>query len=125
MEFLFEILWELLLQILFQVIADIGAECLKDTFAKSKSPILSMIGFFLWGSLAGLISLWPFPHSFIASHIMRFLNLAVTPLIAGGFMALIGKYKQGHGRTLVALDKFSYAVVFAFAMALIRYDFAK
>jgi hypothetical protein len=130
MELLFEaliqIIGEFVLQILFQALAELGFHSLKDTLKKeSRNPILSTIGFFLWGAMAGGISLLIFPHSFVASKSVRLLNLAVTPLACGEVMRQVGKLRERRGQSLVGLDRFFYAFAFALAMSLIRYFFAK
>ena len=53
------------------------------------------------------------------------LCVLITPLAAGGIMMLIGKLRERRGQDLVGLDRFGYAVAFAFAMALVRYTFAR
>jgi hypothetical protein len=124
-EFLFEILAELLLQIAFEALAELGFHSLKNTFQTPRNPILSTIGFFLWGLLAGGISLWPFPASFINDTTLRILNLAITPAAAGLVMLGIGQLRLRRGHEQVGLDRFGYAFVFALAMALVRFVFAK
>jgi len=124
-EFLFEILAELLLQILFEALAELGLHSIKDTFRTQRDPFFSTIGFFLWGLLAGGISLWPFPASFVHSAPLRLANLAVTPIAAGFLMLGIGQLRIRRGDERVGLDRFGYAFVFAFGMALVRYFLAK
>ena len=129
MEFLLEVLLqifgEVAVQILFEALAELGFRSLKETFQRSGDPVFSTIGFFLWGLLAGGISLLLLPRSFITGHNLRVLNLIITPLVAGGVMMLIGKLRAGRGQTLVGLDRFGYAFAFALAMALVRFAFAK
>lgn len=125
MEFLFEILAELLLQIVFEGLAELGVHGVKDTFRKPRRPFFSTIGFLVWGLLAGGISLWPFPHSFVADKTLRLVNLAITPLLAGLLMLTIGRLRAKRGQELVGLDRFGYAFAFALAMALVRFFFAK
>ena len=98
---------------------------LKETIKKSGNPLLSTLGFFLWGLLAGGISLLLLPRSFISDQTLRLLNLAVTPLAAAEIMRQIGRLRDRRGQTLVGLDRFGYAFSFAFAMALVRFIFAK
>ena len=125
LEALFQIVGEFLLQILFEAVAELGFHSLKEAFKKPRSPIFAGIGFFLWGLLAGGISLLVFPRSFISSRELRVLNLIVTPLVAGETMRQIGKLRERRGQTLVKLDRFFYAFAFALAMALIRYFLTK
>ena len=125
MEFLFEFLAEVLLQMLFEAVAELGLHSLKFTFERQRYPLLSALGILLSGAVAGGVSLWLFPHSFIANPSYRIANLLVTPLIAGAAMAFIGKFRETRGQFLVALDRFNYAFIFAFSMALVRLIFAK
>ena len=39
-------------------------------------------------------------------------------------MVLVGRVRQKKGQNLVRLDRFGYAFVFAFAMALVRFIWA-
>jgi hypothetical protein len=128
MEFIFEIVLqffgEILLQAFFELILELGFHSLADTVRRPKHPALSIIGFTLWGLMAGGISLWIFPTSHIHDPLFRKLNLIVTPVALGLLMSLIGKIRRGKGQDLVRLDQFGYAFVFAFAMALVRFIWA-
>lgn len=132
MEFLFEILiqygGELLIQLLVEAAAEIGirglGETLGETFAKPKSPVLATFGFALWGLIAGGISLLLFPHSPITDPQWRRINILITPILAGGVMAVIGSLRRRQGLRLVRLDRFGYAYVFALVMALVRLRWA-
>ena len=83
-----------------------------------------MIGFTLWGAIAGAISLWIFPQSFIHDSIFREINLIATPVAVGLVMSLIGKIRLKKGQDLERLDRFGYAFTFALAMAFVRYYWA-
>jgi hypothetical protein len=125
MEFIFEILLqffgEILLQLLFELVAELGLHSLTAPFEKPKNAVLSAIGFALWGAIAGGISLLVFPNSPITSIEFRKVNLILTPLIVGGVMMLIGRERDKRGQILVRLDRFGYAFVFAFTMAVVRF----
>ena len=129
MEFVFEILLqffgELLLQLLFEAAAELGVHGLKETFKKAKNPVVATMGFILWGAIAGGISLLIMPKSTIHNLLYRQINVIVTPLVAGVTMMLIGHARSRKGETLVRLDRFGYAFVFALTMAIIRYIWAK
>ena len=129
MEFVFEIilqfLGEIILQMFFEILAEIGLRSLMDIFKRQKNPILSTIGFVLLGSIAGGISLLIFPNSAIHKPVMRMINLVITPVVAGGFMMLVGRERGKRGQSLVRLDRFGYAFVFALAMAAVRYIWAE
>lgn len=124
-EIVFQFLGELLLQILFEFLAELGIYSLADTFKKPKHPVLSTIGYVLWGAIAGGISLWIMPSSFISDPDLRVANLILTPIAIGGMMVLLGKLRAKKGQKLVKLDKFGYAFSFAFAMSLVRFIWAQ
>jgi len=125
MEFVFEVilqfLGEILLQILFEFLAELGMHSLADTFKKPKNAVLSTIGFALWGAMAGGVSLLIFPRSPISDPVFRKINLIVAPIVIGAVMAMIGKIRGKRGQNLVRLDRFGYAFIFAFLMALVRF----
>lgn len=129
MEFFFEILFQFLgemaVQMLFELLAEIGVHSMADTLKKPRNPVLSGIGFLLWGALAGGISLIVLPHSAITNPVLRKANVLVTPLAVGTVMMLIGRRRGRLGQTLVRLDRFGYAFAFALAMALVRYALAR
>ena len=83
-----------------------------------------MIGFTLWGAIAGGLSLLIFPNSAIAKPAYRYLNLFITPVAVGGVMALIGQTRLRRGQILVRMDRFGYAFTFAFWMAFVRFVWA-
>ena len=120
-EILFQFLAEVLVQVLVELLCELGLHSLGDTFRKTRSPVFSTIGFVLWGAMAGGLSLLVFPTSPITNLVLRKVNLIVTPLIAGGAMMLVGRLRDRRGATLVRLDRFGYAFVFAFAMAVVRF----
>ena len=121
MEFIFQLLGELL----FQGLMELGFRSLADVFSKRRNPLLSTLGCFLWGAIAGGISLLIMPAAFIDSGNLRLLNLFLTPVAVGIIMAFLGRLRAKKGASLVQLDHFGYAFTFAFAMALVRYFWAR
>ena len=128
MEFVFEIIFqfilELLLQAFFELLAELGVRSLADPFKKPPNPYLSTVGYTLWGALAGGISLLLFPSSAIHDPLLRQVNLIATPLAMGLVMMLLGRQRSRKGQIVVRLDRFGFAFVFAFSMALVRYIWA-
>ena len=128
MEFIFEIflqfLGELLLQAIFEALFELGLHSLTDTLKRPKNPLFSAIGFIMWGAMAGGISLLLFPISLIADPLLRGVNLIATPVFAGALMTFVGRVRSKRGQALVRLDRFGYAFIFAFAMALVRFIWA-
>lgn len=125
MELIFEVLFQFLGEILVQfgaeLLLELGLHSVGDTFKKPRNPVLSGIGFALWGTLAGALSLLLFPHSLVTNIAYRKANVIVTPLVAGAAMMLIGRLRDRRGSGLVKLDRFGYAFVFALSMAVVRY----
>jgi hypothetical protein len=128
MEFIFEVILqffgEILLQIFFELLAELGLHSLANTWKRPRNAVLSTIGFVLWGAIAGGISLLIFPASPISNPDLRALNLFITPIVIGVIMMMIGKLRDKKGQNLVRLDRFGYAFLFAFAMALTRFIWA-
>ena len=123
-ELILQFLGELLLQLVFESLAKLGFRSLASTVSRPRHPALAIIGFVLWGAIAGGISLWIFPTSPIADVRWRQVNLFLTPVLVGGIMMGIGRRRSKRGQLVVRLDQFSYAFVFAFAMAVVRYVWA-
>lgn len=133
MEILAEIvlwlLWglaEILLQVLFEALAELGLRPFVEPFkpARQVSPWVAAIGYVIYGAAVGGISLYFFPAPFLTATWARIANLAVAPLAAGAAMAMIGAWRRKRGEDLIRLDRFSYGVLFALSMAVVRYLFA-
>jgi hypothetical protein len=128
MEFVFEVvlqfLGEILIQIVFEAFSELGFHSLADTFKRPKSAFLSTIGFVLWGTIAGGLSLLIMPKSFISNLGLREANVLITPLVVGGAMTLIGRLRDKRGQDRVGVDRFGYAFVFALSMAIVRFNWA-
>lgn len=121
LEVLLQFLGEIVVQALFELAVELGFHSLADTFRRPRNPVLSTIGFGLWGLVAGAISLWIFPRSHIHNPLFRELNLIVTPAVVGLLMTLIGRIRLRIGQSVLRIDRFGYAFVFAFSMALVRF----
>lgn len=125
MEFFFEIilqfLGELLLQVLIEGLAELGIHSLSNVFKKPKNKLLSLIGYCLWGAIAGGLSLLIFSTSFIHSPDLKLANLFITPILIGGCMMVVGKIRTAKGDAIIGLDTFLYGFLFAFSMSLVRY----
>ena len=125
MEVLLELLLEFLLQIFGELLVDLGLRGLAEPFRKreGRSSLLALVGYLLFGIIAGGLSLLIFPRSFVRSERMHGINLLVTPLLAGLAMSGLGWLRNRQGKQLIKLDSFSYGFVFALGMALIRFLF--
>ena len=121
-----QFLGEILLQFAFESLSELGLHGLAETFEKRRNPFLSTIGFALWGGLAGGLSLLIMPRSFISDLGLCEANVLVTPLlVGGGAMVLIGRLRDRKGQNRVGIDRFGYAFVFAFSMAVVRFNWAR
>lgn len=122
-----ELLAELLLQLVFEVLGELGLRALREPFkpAHEVSPWVAGLGYAIFGAAAGACSLWLFPAPFLQSPWARIVNLGVTPLAAGAAMSLMGAWRRRRGQDLLRLDRFSYGVLFALSMALVRFFFAE
>lgn len=123
------LLWlaELLLQVVLEVLAEFGLRTLREPFrpAREVSPWVAALGYAVYGTAAGALSVWLFPAPWLTETWARIVNLGLTPLAAGGVMALMGAWRRRQGEPLLRLDRFSYGVLFAFCLALVRFGFAE
>jgi hypothetical protein len=124
-EILFQFLGEFLLQLLFEAFAEIGFDLFDKTAESTPRPVLWAASFLLLGTLAGGISLLILPHSMITTPSLRVINVIGTPVLVSACMLVIGNWRAAKGREPVKLDRFSNAFCFAFAMALVRFAYAR
>jgi hypothetical protein len=122
LEVFLQLFGELLIQLFFEGVSEAGAHSFGQRHeGKPVNPFLASIGYVLFGAILGLVSLGLFPSGFITNPTLRVLNLVMTPLLAGGVMILVGKWRRRRNQELVRLDRFGYAFLFALAMAVVRY----
>lgn len=124
---LLQMLAELLLQIVFEILTELGVRSVREPFRKPQPlhPLLASIGYLIFGATAGGVSLWLFPEAFIDSEWLKLTNAVCTPLIAGALMAMLGAWRRRKDQELIRLDRFSYGFLFALAMTLVRFVWAK
>ncbi len=123
-EIFLEFFQEVLIQVLFEVMGESGSQWMAKRGVHPFRAWIAAFGFVLWGLLCGALSLWLVLHSFIRDPGLRLVALFLTPLIAGSAMAMIGYWRATRGMQRVRMDRFVYAVIFAFCLALVRYRFA-
>ena len=138
MEVIFEVILELfgevLLQVLFEALASVGIHWFKGTKAKAKngtkaepaatSPWLAAIGYALFGAIAGGVSLWFMPASFIHNKALRVAYVALVPVLVGALFAAVGRWRQQRGHSLLWIDRFACGWLFALSFAAVRFVFA-
>lgn len=124
LEFFLRFAVEVLIQITAEVLAELGLHSLKDTIRKRRHPVLSAIGFALWGAIFAGLSLLVMPSSPIHNPDLRLFNLIVTPLLAGLAMVAIGMAREKKGQEKTRINRFGFAYAFALTFAAIRFAFA-
>ena len=124
---LVQVLGEVFLQTVGEMIAELVGHGMRETFRRPKPlvPWLAAIGYFVWGAIAGGLSLWLFRGHFISAQWLRIANLVATPILAGFIMAKVGAWRQRREQEPIRLDSFSYGYCFALGMALVRFIWAK
>jgi hypothetical protein len=126
-EFIFELLFEVIGELVLNLIFSFLGEIFGHTFSRNREPfhpVLAALGYALVGAACGRLTLIFFPQAVLVSHATQLANLVITPVLAGGAMALLGAWRTKRGQDKVRLDKFSYGYVFALAFGFIRYWFA-
>lgn len=122
-EIIFEILGEFILQVLGEALLELGFHSFVEPFRKPPSPWLAALGYMLFGTIFGGLSLAAFPNNFVPAP-WRIANLIATPLAVGGVMAAMGAWRARRGQPVLLIDKFAYGYLFALALALVRFFFA-
>ncbi|MDB5874771.1 MAG: putative rane protein [Ramlibacter sp.] len=128
MEFIVEViaqfLFELLLQIIGQFLFELGLHAIAEPFRKAPNPWVAALGYVLLGVILGALTLWPFPSSMVKLPILRWVNLALTPVLVGVFMSWLGNWRARRGQFVMRIDRFSYGYLFALTVALVRFTWA-
>ena len=125
-EILFQFVGELFLQIAFEALVELGLRSVRKPLRLSNpDPWLAVVGYTFLGTTAGALSVWLVPSLLISSSRLRIINILATPLAAGALMSVLGAWRRKRGEGLIRLNRFAYAFVFAFAMALVRFMLAK
>lgn len=122
LEVLIEFIGELLLQVLFEFLAELGLQAAAAPLRRRPHPALATLGYALYGTALGGISVLVFPHHFSPPG-MRLANLLAVPILAGLCMVLVGLWREKRGDTRVGLDRFSYGALFAATFAGMRFYF--
>ena len=126
MEIIIGMLFEMLCYLFVEGALEVIIRILTRPFSThSEHPVILICGYFLLGLFVGGMSLLIFPHAFITETTFRYINLVLIPIFVALIMMTVGKLLAKKGKKLTSLDHFNYAFVFAFAMALVRFIFAK
>ena len=120
-EVLFQFIGEILLQVLFEYLVELGFRSLGEIFQTPRNAAVSTIGYALWGTIAGTISLLVFPSSLITGIGLRRLNIIITPLAVGAIVMLASWARSRKGQRAIKPNRFGYPFAFALAMTIVRY----
>lgn len=127
MEIIFEILFsfvgEFVVQVVLEVLAEIGLHSMRETWRRPPNPWLAAVGYALFGTIAGGLSLLFLPNLLVHSHTLQLVNVILTPIAAGLAMMAMGAWRRRRDQETIRLDKFAYGYLFALAMALVRFNF--
>lgn len=123
LEFIFQLLGEFLIQIVSEALVELGFHSLAEPFRRPPNPWLASLGYALFGTVLGGLSLLVFPNNLVPES-WRVANLVATPLAVGGFMSIMGAWRARRGETVLRIDRFAYGYLFALSLALIRFFFA-
>lgn len=125
LEVLFELFGELFLQVVVELLFAAGFRAIANTLKGEAHPAVSVFVYAAFGTVFGLVTVLAFPTSFLHRPELRFANLVVAPLVAGGIMGVIGGYRKKRERFTVRIDSFGFAYVFALTFAAMRFYFTK
>jgi len=124
MEFIFELLLEFAIQFVGEVLFELGLHSMAEPFRKPPNPWFAAIGYSIFGSIFGAISLWFMPNHMVVSIVWRWINLLLTPVAVGFCMALLGSWRSHRGQEVFRIDRFSYGYLFALCFAVVRFSWA-
>ena len=116
-EFIFEVLLEVLIEALFEL----GIYSVEVVYKREPRPVLAFFGYLIIGTVCGFLSLLVFKDYFVTDKDLMLVNLFLSPLIAGTFITLLGRFRAKKGKKEIQLDRFLYGFSFAFMIALVRY----
>lgn len=119
LEFIFEVLGEFLLQLVGEMLIELGLHSLAEPLRRPPNPWLAALGYLLFGSILGGLSLLVVAHHLVPEA-WRIANLIGTPIAVGGLMALMGAWRKRRGQELFQIDRFVYGYLFALGFAIIR-----
>ncbi len=125
----FEVFGEFLLQLILELLLEVGGH----SFSKPDSqptrgplnPWLAALVYVGFGVIAGALSLLLFPAHFLKGESSRIINLIATPFAAGLAMSALGAWRSRRGQIVLRIDRFTYGTLFALALAVVRFLYAK
>ncbi len=117
-----EFLAELVLQLLVELFANLAGRPFRS---RPSPPILVALGYGILGAALGLVSAIFWPASAASPLALRLTTLILVPVLAGLAFAALGAWRRRRGREPNRLERFVCAWLFAFALALPRFIWAR
>eukprot|EP01031_Cornospumella_fuschlensis_P017489 gene17489-21394_t len=119
---LLQVFGEFILQLLLEALAELGGRGAASIYRsrpdpKPFPPVLAGLTYAALGAGLGALSLHFFPTSLAHATWLRILTLVVVPVLAGLAMNAVGNWRLRHDQTIIRLDRFGYAYLFALALA--------
>lgn len=125
-----QVFGEFLLQLVLEALVELGAQGVASVSRGRPPPtplhpVLAGLGYTLLGAAMGAFSLHFFPASLAHARWLKILTLMLVPLLAGLAMNALGAWRLRRDQNIIRLDRFGYAYLFAFALALVRFVWAR
>ena len=120
-----DLLLELVIQVFVEGLFEVSTHVLskRSVGPKLVNRFLAAIIYLGLGGLAGVIITLFFPYRLFRRAPVPGLSLLIIPILAALTMVGVGWLRRQQGMQLVRLDRFAYAYLFAFGMALARFTF--
>jgi hypothetical protein len=111
----------------FEALAEVGLHFASRSrqSRSGASAWKTALGYAVFGTIVGAVSLLVFPHSIMSTRNGRIVTLVLAPVASGLAMSIIGAWRQRRGQQVLGLDRFVFGYVFAVAMAAVRFVRAK
>jgi hypothetical protein len=122
-----EPLLEALFEFLAAAMADVFLRSLGELFEppETQNSFLVTLGHAVFGLALGGLSLVFFPYRLVHPSKIHGASLIISPIIAGALLSWTGALLRNRGKKAMQIESFGYGFVFALAIALVRFFFAK
>jgi len=124
---LLEPLLEALFEFLAAALGDVFLRALGKLFERpeTQNSFLATLGHAMFGLALGGLSLVLLPYHMVHPSKIHGASLIISPVIAGALLSLTGALLRKRGKKAIQIESFCYGFVFALAIALMRFLFAK
>ncbi len=125
MEIIFEIIFEVIVEVLGKYLTDYIAGPVWSSLKRSKlfEYFTTAIGYIIFGSIIGYISMLVFPKIFLKNSSLQLANLLFVPILVAFIVCIFGNWRNKIVLLKIKFEAFSFAYLFAFTVSFIRYYF--